>query len=427
MTPNPALVHAAAAFARTRFLSRALRSPTDVLNLQRARLRQYLRHVAPGVAFYRDMSARRLEELPVMDKAKAMANFARLNRLGVTLEDARAALDAGRATVSGLTVGQSTGTSGNRGVFLISEAERFTWLGVLLAKALPDVLTVRHRVALALPGTSRLYASAGETGRLSLRAFDLADGVDAWLGDLLRFTPDVLVAPPQVLRLLAGEPGLRPRHVFSGAEVLDPLDRLAIEAGFGVRVREIYMATEGLFGVACPHGTLHLAQDVVAFEWEPAADGTDLVSPSVTDFTRKTQVMARYRMNDLLKLSAIACPCGSPLQAVECVAGRCDDLLHLARAGGGLVPITPDVARNAVVDADRRIQDFRVVQTGPDRVMLALAPNLAAAAAQAARSALTQALRRAGASSPEVVLCAIAETPLDVKLRRVRRDLSLSG
>ncbi len=52
--------------------------------------------------------------------------------------------------------------------------------------------------------------------------------------------------------------------------MLDPLDRAAIEAATGVTVREIYMATEGLFGVACPHGTLHLAEDVVKFEWLPA-------------------------------------------------------------------------------------------------------------------------------------------------------------
>ena len=50
----------------------------------------------------------------------------------------------------------------------------------------------------------------------------------------------------------------------SGAEVLDPIDRTVIEAATSaVRVREIYMATEGLFGASCRHGTLHLAEDAV--------------------------------------------------------------------------------------------------------------------------------------------------------------------
>ena len=71
-------------------------------------------------------------------------------------------------------------------------------------------------------------------------------------------------------------------------------------------------------------------------------------------------------MNDLLRLSSTPCPCGSPLQAVAQIEGRSDDILSLpARTGTGEVFITPDILRNAIVDADRRIDDFRLVQTGP--------------------------------------------------------------
>ena len=76
--------------------------------------------------------------------------------------------------------------------------------------------------------------------------------------------------------------------------MLDPIDREIIESNFGARVREIYMATEGLFGVGCPLGTLHLAEDAVAFEWEPSPGSAELVTPIITDFTRSTQIMARY-------------------------------------------------------------------------------------------------------------------------------------
>ena len=41
---------------------------------------------------------------------------------------------------------------------------------------------------------------------------------------------------------------------FQRAEVLDPIDREIIEKTAGQRVREIYMATEGLFGVSCKMG-----------------------------------------------------------------------------------------------------------------------------------------------------------------------------
>jgi putative adenylate-forming enzyme len=421
---NLALAHAALAFWRTKRLAHRLKTRADVAAWRTRSLARFLARDVSRVPFYAALAARRLDELPVMDKPTLLANFARLNRRGVTLAEARTALDGdGDERVRGLIVGQSTGTSGNRGVFVISEAERFTWLGVLLAKALPDFPAVRHKVALALPGYSQLYASAAETGRLAIRFFDLGLGVDAWRDALIGFAPDTIVAPPKVLRALAERGGLAPAHVFSGAEVLDPLDRATIEAGFGATVREIYMATEGLFGVGCPHGVLHLAEDVVAFEWAPAPGSDALVTPLITDFTRRTQIMARYRMNDLLRLRDAPCACGSPLQAVASVEGRQDDVFLLpGAAAGAVVMVTPDVARNAVIDADRRILDFRVVQVAADVVELSLAVDLAPDAASAAAHALRLALARAGSAGVRVRLASGLDAPLDRKLRRVRRE-----
>ncbi|MBL8547758.1 MAG: hypothetical protein JNL81_14920 [Hyphomonadaceae bacterium] len=417
---NFAVVYAIAAFWRTRQLAKRLRTRADVARWQAARLDRFLRHAVARVPYYAGLGARRLADLPIVDKQVLLANFDKFNVKGATYPDVRAALDRGDEKVGDLFIGQSTGTSGNRGVYVISEAERFTWLGVMLAKTLPDVLFARHKVALALPGYNKLYASAAETGRLSLRFFDLALGVDAWRAEIEAYAPDTIVAPPKVLRILAETSRIRPLNVFSGAEVLDPLDRASVEARFGARVREIYMATEGLFGVGCREGTLHLAEDVVAFEFEPG--GGDLVSPLVTDFTRTTQIMARYRMNDLLRLSSRGCACGSPLQCVESIEGRHDDVFQLGGFGDALVSVTPDVMRNAVVDADRRILDFRVTQIGVDRVVLTLAHDLPAEAGARAVAALHAALLKVGAVEPRVELRSGIEAPFDRKLRRVRRE-----
>jgi putative adenylate-forming enzyme len=425
---NFAIANAAIAFWRTKRLAQRLRTRRDVERWRDGELRRFLRRTVPEVPFYREVAAASLEELPVIDKEILLANFDRLNTAGVTFEEAREALDHGQERVRGLIVGQSTGTSGNRGVFLISEAERFTWLGVMLAKTLPDFPFGRHKVALALPGYSQLYASAAETGRLAIRFFDLALGVEAWRDALTSFAPDTIVAPPKVLRALAEGGGIQPRNIFSGAEVLDPTDREIIERGFSGRVREIYMATEGLFGVACPHGVLHLAEDVVAFEWRPALGSTTLMTPLITDFTRRTQVMARYRMNDLLSLSVTPCACGSPLQAVAAVEGRQDDVFELTgREGAPPVKVTPDVMRNAVIDADRRILDYRVVQVDRDVVVLSLAPGLAPEAGAAAVSGLKAALAKAGAGAIDIRLEAGLSIPMDRKLRRVRRDWKPDG
>jgi putative adenylate-forming enzyme len=410
------LLAAAKAFARTRWLQWRLRSRADIALFHERRLARMMRETILPSPFYRDLGVTSFADLPVMDKAGLLAHFERLNRGGITAAQVRDALARGEDRIGDFVIGQSTGTSGNRGYYVISDSERFVWLGTILAKTLPDALWRRHRVALAMPGLSSLYRSASTGSRIALGFFDLAESVDAWADRLGQFAPDTIVAPPKVLRRLAERGQLPARHIFSGAEVLDPLDREAIETATGRRVREIYMATEGLFGVGCPHGTLHLAEDAVHFEWERIGDGP-LSSPLVTDFTRRAQVMARYRMNDLLELAAAPCPCGSPLQAVARIEGRQDDVFELA---GRMV--TPDVLRNAVVDADRSIADFRIVQTGPAAIEVALDPGLETGVDEKVRASVTALFARIGLGEIAIAVKRGLDIPFDRKLRRVRRE-----
>lgn len=414
-------IHAVLAFARTRRLQRVLRTRDDIAAWREQRIRRFLDHIAPRTPFYRSTEGASLTDLPVMDKKSVFENFHDLNVEGVTAAEAWRAIETGQRA-RGLVAGYSTGTSGNRGLFLVSDKERFTWLGVLLAKTLSDFPWRKYRVALALPASSALYDSASETGRIVLRFFDLRRGPRAWRDELEEFAPDTIVAPPKVLRALAEEPrGLRPKHLFSGAEILDPLDREAIERVFDVTVRELYQATEGLFAVACAAGTLHLCEDTVAFEWEKPIADSDLISPIITDFTRSTQIMARYRMNDLLELASNACACGSPLQSVRKILGRCDDVFMLPDPDGRQLLITPDVIRNAVVDADRRIEDFRVTQTGPAQAEVRLPEDMGLELAGRAAAAVLQTLREAGVGAVDVTAAVGISTPYDKKLRRIHR------
>jgi len=411
------------AFMEARHLMSRLKSREDIARWQTKKLRHFLSSTASKADAFADPSLRNtvdLTDYPTMDKAQLMDNFHLYNRQGVTASQAWDAFDAG-ASVAGCAVGCSTGTSGNRGLYLISNAERYKWLGVILAKALPDITRVRHRVAVLLPANSRLYDAANESGRLSLKFFDLNAGMTTHIAAVNAFKPTVIVAPPKVLRMLAeADSDLAPLQVFSGAEVLDPVDRVVIEARFRRPVREIYMATEGLFGVACAHGTMHLAEDHVAFEWEPDPAGGRLKSPLITDFTRRTQMMVRYRMNDLVELSEGPCPCGSPLQAVKSIAGRMDDVFKLSGADGNSVSVTPDIIRNTVVGTDRRIDDFRVRQTGPDAVSLILPVGLDDQAV-GAKAALQQLFQSLGAD-PHITASTLAlRPPEDRKLRRVER------
>ncbi|MEM9499181.1 MAG: CoF synthetase [Pseudomonadota bacterium] len=412
------LLEGPVSFATTRWLSRPGFDRGRFQEAQHRALDHWLANALPHARAFHGHPPR-LRALPEMDKATLMADFAGYNIHGITAEDVHAAM-ARDFRIGDLTVGASTGTSGNRGLFVISDAERFRWLGSILAKTIGDLLWRRQRVAIILPQGTGLYDSANRFRQIHLQFYDLTDGPEAWRSALEAFAPTVIVAPPKVLRHLAEACfRLSPVRVFSAAETLDPVDRPVIEAAFGAPLRQIYMATEGLLGVSCRHGRLHLAEESMHFEHEPVGEG--LVSPLVSSFRRRTQILARYRMNDLLRLDPEPCPCGSPLQAVSEVVGRMDDCFHLTgRAGVELV--TPDILRNAVLRADTRIADFRIIQSDQRTIDLALPPDLDDSAAEAALAGLRHLLTRRGVCAD--VALSRAPLPLNVKrkLRRVRRE-----
>lgn len=408
------------AYCAARWRAQRLGSSAAIERYQQRQLARLMADAARDLPFYQPFAGKPFTHWPKIDKASLLADFERINRAGLRVDQVRAALERGEERLAGHLIGMSTGTSGNRGFYVITERERFVWLGTILAKALPDALWRRHRVALALPALSDLYRSAGLGSRIQLRFFDLARGPEAWADELAAFAPDTIVAPPKVLRWLAERGQLGAERIFSGAEVLDPLDRAVIEAAAGRKVRQIYMATEGLFAVSCPHGTLHLAEDVVHFEFQRLDPASDLVSPLVTDFTRRAQGMIRYRMNDLLELDDAPCPCGSAFQAVRRIEGRFDDAFVLPGTDGALCLVTPDVLRNALLDADPAIRDFRVTQTGEADIAVSLEEGLPAATDARVKAALDTALARRGVAARISLSRGIA-TDFSRKLRRVSR------
>ena len=176
----------------------------------------------------------RLEGLPPMDRAGLMADFAAWNRPGLTV---KAATDIAKGHVPGPAeyhVGLSTGTtSGRRMPYMISETERFVWLGTILAKSLGTGALRRPRVAVVLPRISALYDAAEEGRALPLCFVSLGGGFAAALARIKEFRPDVIVAPPRLLhRLALQEAPLAPRRILAAAEMLDPPDRTAIASGF---------------------------------------------------------------------------------------------------------------------------------------------------------------------------------------------------
>jgi putative adenylate-forming enzyme len=415
------LAAALQSYLRIRSVGRLIGRRSDFLAWQAGRLEQWLRNDIHRVEAFRAFagSTPTLEDIPLMEKSDLMAYFSRYNVPRITNEQGWRAFEGDRR-IGHLIAGASTGTSGNRGLFVISQAERFAWLGAILAKALPDFWRHRDRIAVLLPIDTPLYTSANRTRILTLRFFNTSAPLAEHRSDLLAFDPTVLIAPPRVLRQIAEmDMGIAPRRVFSCAEKLESFDRGLIETAFRVPLREIYMATEGLLAVTCAHGRLHLTEDCMHFDFEEKAGGLSV--PIISDFSRRTQIMARYRLNDLLRLSSHACPCGSPLQVVDEIVGREDDIFYLGGDGERLVELTPDILRNTIIDSDRCILDFKLVQTDRNKLVLHLPATVPALVRERVHENLGLLLRRHMIARTDIQLMDLIPEP-DKKLRRVTRQ-----
>ncbi|MCS5719121.1 hypothetical protein N1027_13355 [Herbiconiux sp. CPCC 205763] len=387
---------------------------------QRRRLRSFLRRISDA-PFYRTAgssealssassgrnrpsrrraSVVRLDQLPIVDKSTLLEHFDELNTRGVRLTDALGVAmraehsrDFSPLIDGDLTVGLSSGTSGRRGAFLVSPHERMLWAGTILARVLDERSLGQLlrpwrpplRIAFFLRAGGNLYESVASS-RIRFTFYDLTEPFECHLAALDAAVeqgtgPDVLVAPASVLGALArhakaGSLGIRPTLVVSVAEVLEPETVAGVRAAWGVPTRQVYQATEGLLGVSCEHGALHLNEESVHVEREWLDAERTRFAPVVTDFDRRTQIIARYRLDDVLRVDPSAperCTCGRVTAVLAAVDGRADAVLRLpARDHPGVVEVFPDAVRRAMALGSDGYADWRIRQTGIDlRVSLA--------------------------------------------------------
>lgn len=317
----------------------------------------------------------KLQDYPVINKRIFMRHFANINAYGISEKDALSvALKAEESrdfspvfqTTSGkeITVGLSSGTSGNRGIFLVSPEESALWAGYMLKRMLPRPYLARHSIAFFLRANSNLY-TAVKSPLIRFEFYDLLEALDAHIPRLNAQNPTILIAPAQVLQQLAQHPDLtiRPKKIISVAEVLEPQVKTRIEQRFGTQVHQIYQCTEGFLAHTCAHGNLHLNEDMVYIEKDWIDRESGRFAPVITDFNRKSQPVIRYRLDDVLIANDAPCPCGSAFARINAIEGRCDDILDARTTGGKPYALYADFIRRAMI-SDDLIQEYRVEQHG---------------------------------------------------------------
>lgn len=349
---------------RLRFTQRA------VLEAYQARqLKRFAQRVLASSPYFQPYSSLPLTEWPTMDKAVMMANFDRMNTAGLRLEALLACARRSESDrdfgpkVGNYSVGLSTGTSGRRGVFVVSPQEQQIWAGGMLAKMLPQGVFAGEKVALFLRADNNLYHSVNNRW-LSLSFYDLFAPFAEHLPQIEREQPTIIVAPAQVLCALTdaverGELKLSVKKVISVAEVLEPQDRQRLQRVFA-QVGEVYQATEGFLAATCSHGTLHLNEEFIHVE--PQWIDERRFTPLITDFTRRTQPIVRYHLDDILVRREQPCPCGLATMALDRIEGRCDDQLLLPARQGTMQRVFADLCRRVIANALPAVADYRLTQ-----------------------------------------------------------------
>lgn len=311
--------------------------------LQRRKFRALVAYCARHSAYYREIIAERridpahceVEDFPVLDKAAVVANFDRLVTLpGMTQQRLASFLggaDAPDALMDGRhTVIKSSGTTGQIGFFILSEADLARGMAPALQinpyrgrrrKMAFYGLTTGHRAGVCMAATARRGLMRMTYDVLTA---DVLQPVPETLAQIDRYQPDVLMAYPSGLLTLAeaqgrGEIDIRPQFIQCSGEILQPQNRQIIEQAFGRPVANVYSSAEHLIMGMSPNEATDMLLYEHNFIFEIAEDHV-----LVTNLYNRTLPFIRYRHNDRLILAEKAADDPLPYRRVREIIGRSD-------------------------------------------------------------------------------------------------------
>jgi len=398
---------------------------------QRRKLGKFIHKMLPRAPFYHSFlngSTHKLTDLPIVDKSIFMENFNHLNTVGIEREEAmEVALSSEisrefNSMIREYTIGLSTGTSGRRGLFLVSEDERAQWAAFVIKNILPFKLFNKQKVAFFLRANSNLYSSV-QSAFFEFRYFDIFQPVEKLLQELDNFQPDVVAAQPSVLLDIASAQcektiNISPAKLISFAEVLTKEDKKYIEKELQSRISEVYQCTEGLLGYSCAEGTMHLNEEFIYFEKEWLNENE--FYPILTDFNRKTQLIIRYRLDDVLRVKSEPCKCGSPALALEAILGRSDDYLELSSDNGN-IKIYGDLISRVISRYTDSFIHYSITQEekGVWIVHVDATPNLKRDIEMNLKEAFNQLAEEKGAKLPTLIFKGPPPIPQGQKHRKI--------
>lgn len=352
------------------YKNKKYKSRSSLENYQTKKIKRHLKFVTKNSEFYKKYESKELKEFPVINKQIMMQNFNALNTVNIDKNEAlEFAIECEKTRefapkLNNITIGLSSGTSNTRGIFLVSDKEKNKWAGYILAKYIPKGILKKHRIAFFMRADSNLY-EAVKSKNIIFEFFDIYKPMEENIEKLKKFNVDILVGQPSVLLEICrcveeNNLQISPEKVVSIAEVLEKRDEEHIKKILKQDIiHQVYQCTEGCLATTCEYGTIHLNEDIVHIEKEYINEKRFV--PIITDFSRTSQPIIRYRLNDILIEKEGKCKCGSCCTAIKKIEGREDDLFIFKNKEGDRVKVFPDFIRRCILFADD-IEEYRVMQ-----------------------------------------------------------------
>ena len=349
----------------------------NIKKIQKIRWNLLLKKISDS-PFYKSYITSSFENFPVLEKKDFLKNFDLINTKSIKYVNAvKVALKAEntrnfKPSINDITVGLSTGTSGNKSVFLASENERAYWTAAVIDRVIGWSFKKR-KIAFFLRANSNLYESVNSKW-INFNFFDLLISNEKNLERLQSLDPTILVAQTSMLLVIADavqNKGLKinPDKIISVAEVLSNEDKGYLEKIFCKKIHQVYQCNEGFLAHTCEKGNLHFNEDFLIIEKEYLDTEKKRFYPIITDLERITQPVIRYKLDDIIH-EKFDCDCSLNSTAIEMIEGRKDDALKFLNSKGKEVVVFPDFIRRAIVFSDDNIINYSLTQIKENTVNL---------------------------------------------------------
>ena len=411
-------------------------SRDQLLSYQAERLRALLEHAVSHSRYYRDAlgadaANRPLTNLHTLSKADLMDSFddivtdPRLRR--TDLEAHLSGSDPAQSYLGTYRVLTTSGTTGRRGIFAVTEEEAAIWIAGSMRAGMRAGFGPQARVVgIGTPSrshlTRQLFAPLRDAQAQAARMrgvpappdVSAATPLPELVAALNAYQPEVLLGYPSVAgRLadeqLAGRLSIPLKSGGFGAEPLTPNLRNRIRAAWGFEPVSVYAATESpIIASSTPeHPELEIDEDLVVVEVvdehnDPVPPGTPGAKVLITNLVNFAQPLIRYEISDAITLAAGDNPTGRPYRRIAAIEGRRAETLQLRARSGGQAAVHPS-ALGAAFASSPEVHQYQFVFDG--RVLQArvvLDPDAPAELPDRLRRSLERAIEATGALPPSV-------------------------